>query len=111
LVLRLKVRPEGVDPLLQGRDRPVEVSALVVQLCHLYLKKVLFLVLDLNLVLGHYHCVLGQLVSLLEVHDQFILPLYHYFVIFNLLFVHYDFVSLVLTNTIHKVVQRFEFDV
>ena len=89
----------------------MEVSALVIKLCHLYLKKVLFLVLDLNLVLGYNDCVLRQLVSLLEVHDQFVLPLYHYFVIFNLLFVHYDFVSLVLTNTIHKIIQRFEFDV
>ena len=89
----------------------MEVGTLVIQLRHLYLQEVFLLILGHNLVLSDHNSVLGELISLLEVDNQFVLSLYHYFVIFNLLFVHYDFVTLVLTDTIHKVIQRLEFDV
>lgn len=89
----------------------MEVSPLVIQLSHLNSQHIPLLILHLNLVLGHDHSVLRELISLLEVDDKLILSLDNNFVFFDLLFVHQNFVALVLPYTIHKIVEGLQLDI
>ncbi len=103
--LGLKVASESVDAVLQVADRPTEVLALVGQLLHLRLDAVSLLHLLLEMVLGDTDRVEAELVALLEVNDEFVLPPDHFLVVLYLLLVCLDLVPLLLADLLQEVLQ------
>ena len=74
------------------------IVSLITELLHPYLDFTLLSYFLLYLILCDGNSILGHLVSLLEVNDQFVLSPDHFFVFFDLILVHLDFSQLIVAN-------------